>query len=126
MSNSAPLSHPAPAAADAPHVSSDERARRVDMLSKCFRMMDVNGDGMIVGSELEAFARAFNPSRTQAELAQEVATVLAKLDANLDGVVDEDEWTSALLVMFQFMGWDAFVKHCQELESVVTAARASM
>jgi hypothetical protein len=85
--------------------------------------MDVNNDGILDNNELEAVARAFNPTRAPAECSQEVATVLAKLDTNLDGVVDIDEWTSTLLIMFQFMTWDAFVKHCQELETLSATLR---
>lgn len=85
--------------------------------------MDANGDGILDAHELEAVARAFNPTRAAAECSQEVATVLAKLDSNLDGVVDCDEWTAALLNMFQFMTWDAFAKHCHELKMLAPALR---
>eukprot|EP00823_Brevimastigomonas_motovehiculus_P003152 TRINITY_DN1891_c0_g1_i1.p1 TRINITY_DN1891_c0_g1~~TRINITY_DN1891_c0_g1_i1.p1 ORF type:complete len:148 (-),score=54.59 TRINITY_DN1891_c0_g1_i1:314-757(-) len=95
--------------------SEEEITHRHAMLTKCFKSIDLDHDGIISGVELETVARCFNPESSGASIDQEVKIVLAKLDKNHDGRVDLTEWVTVLFEIFQFMNLDAFDKHCEEL-----------
>ena len=41
--------------------------------------------------------------------------IMGKLDRNLDGLIDRDEWVSQLNELFRFMNSTAFEKHAAEL-----------
>lgn len=104
--------------------SRTEEQQRRQFLAKCFEGVDFNGDGVIDRRELEAVAKAFNVG-PDADLDLQCRIILSKLDQNSDGVIDKEEWVSALYESFRFMTLAAFEKHCNELMAIVKASSAA-
>jgi len=102
-----------------PKFTDQEIKHRHAQLNKCFKVCDMNNDGMIDNHELEAVAKCFNPGANTEQIQQEVKIILGKLDKNQDSKIDQAEWVTVLFDLFQFMNPDAFDKHCEELLNVV-------
>ncbi len=75
--------------------------------------------GVLNEKEMEKVARAFSPDKGEAALLEDVKVIMDKLNTKQTGAIDEEEWVSFLLTMFQFMNAAAFERHCNELLAVV-------
>ena len=112
-----------PSKSTLPQYSRREIMYREEILSNCFNMCDLNGDGLISNSELSLVASWFNP---ESNTSQEVAIIMNKLDKNQDSHIDKQEWIQQLFELFRFMNAQAFEKHTQELCNLIKEKKAKL